>query len=343
MALAGFREVDGTSPLAFDDLERAGLAAQLTGHDEEAVELWGRAHHEALRQGDVAAAARRAFWLGMMLAQRGEVARGGGWLGRAGRLVEEHGLDTVERGYLLVPQGLQRLDQGDPAAAFESFAEAARIAERFDDPDLGAFGRLGRGRALIDQAHIERGVALLDEAMLAVTSGEVSPIVVGVVYCAAIEGFQSIFDLRRAQEWTDVAPGLVRFAARPRAVPWSVPRLPGGAACSCTGPGRRRSTRRARRRRGCRDRRPNRPSARPTTARRNCIDCVAMTPGPRPPTATRASGAGDPSPAWRSCAWSRAQRAAAAAMIERALDEALDEVARGSLLEPSIEIAARRR
>ena len=97
----------------------------------------------------------------------------------------------------------------------------AELARRFGDDDLATFGRLGRGQSLVTMGEVARGVAFLDEAMLAVTAGEVSPITVGTVYCAAIEAFGEIFDLRRAQEWTaalsawcDAQPDLVPFRGR---------------------------------------------------------------------------------------------------------------------------------
>ncbi len=211
---------DRVTPLGLEDLERLGLTAHLIGNDDEAFERWERAHHEATRAGDVIGAARHAFWIGMILVGRGDMAVGGGWLGRAARLVEESGIDCVEGGYVLVPQGLGMLDT-DPAGAFATFERISAIAERFGDQDLGTLGRLGRGRALIDMSEVPRGVALLDEAMVAVTAGEVSPIIVGTVYCASIEAFQAIFDLRRAQEWTDALatwcdsqPDLVPFRGR---------------------------------------------------------------------------------------------------------------------------------
>ena len=209
---------DRQEPLGGSDLERLAVAAYLIGEDDAATEFWTRAVNQWGRSSDPVSAARCAFWLGLALSLRGEQVRGGGWLGRAQKLLDTTGVDCPERGYLLVPLGLQRLAEGDGAAARDVFSTAAVIGERFADPDLISLGALGTGHALIVLGHHLDGVAAFDEAMIRVTSEEVSPIVTGIVYCAVIEQCQRIFDLRRSQEWT---AALTRWcSAQPDLVPY---------------------------------------------------------------------------------------------------------------------------
>lgn len=220
-AFAGLARADHDAALELDDLERLAISAHMLGRMNERADAMERAHHRAVSAGDLAAAVRCAFWLGFGLIDQGEIARGGGWLARAGRMLEEGGQDLVEGGYLLLPVALRSLGEGDVTGAFETFDRIATIAGRFDDPDLTTLARLGRGQCLVGMGQAERGVAFMDEAMVAVSAGEVSPMVVGIVYCSAIEAFLALFDLRRAQEWTaaltrwcESQPDLVPYRGR---------------------------------------------------------------------------------------------------------------------------------
>jgi len=193
---------DQQASLDAEDLDRLARAAYLIGNLDTANETWERTHHAYLNRGETAPAVRCAFWLGLTLFLRGEHARGGGWLGRAQHILEDSALDCVERGYLRLPMALQALGGGDAPTAYRAFVEVTEMAERFGDADLKALGRLGQGQSLVAQGEAAQGVAMLDEAMLAVTTGEVSAVAAGIVYCAMILACREIFDVRRVQEWT---------------------------------------------------------------------------------------------------------------------------------------------
>jgi len=209
---------DAASPLAAEDLERLAISAYLAGDDAANDDALTRAHHAAVDAGDAPRAVWHAFWLGFGLAVRGDMAQAGGWFSRAGRLLDECGDDCVERAYLLIPVALQQVEAGDADSAHRVSSEIAAAGVRHDDVDLTALGRLGIGTAAVMAGDGVGGMTLLDEVMVAVTAGEVSPIVSGIVYCGVIDACQRAFDLRRAQEWTDA---LTRWCeSQPDLVPY---------------------------------------------------------------------------------------------------------------------------
>ena len=217
-AYALLSAADSEAGLDLEDLERLGAAAYLVGRDEEAVDVWERAHRQGLRVGDIPRAARCAFWSAFVLLNKGELAPGGGWVHRGQRLLDDCDLDCVEQGYLHYAASVRLTFEGDLGAAAAGFAQAAKIGEHFRAPELVALARVGHGRCLIYLGEITEGMALLDEAMVAISAREVSPIAVGDLYCTVIEGCQEVFDVRRAQEWTaalsrwcDAQPDLVLY------------------------------------------------------------------------------------------------------------------------------------
>lgn len=194
---------DRQAPLEPAELERMAMAAFLLGRDTESVDILTRAHQLSMDRGDPQHAARCAVWAACALMTMGERARAGGWAGRARRLLDDIGHDCVERGYLVVLQALERVSAGDIAGAERTFAGAEEIGERFADPDLTSLARQGHGRTLVALGRTADGVALFDEVMVAVTSGELTPLIAGIVYCSVISACFDICDFRRAQEWTD--------------------------------------------------------------------------------------------------------------------------------------------
>ena len=199
---ATLRDADAAAPLEGEDLELYAMAAYLMGHAAVSVDLWNRAHGQYLGAGNVSRAARCAIRIGVDLLNAGERVRGAGWVDKARRLLEEQATDCVEMGYLLLPEGVRRIVEGDAAGAGEAFEKAAAFGQRFGETDLTVMARHGLGRALIRCGRLREGCALLDEAMIALEAGEVSPVFAGDIYCSVIEASLEIFDLRRAREWT---------------------------------------------------------------------------------------------------------------------------------------------
>jgi DNA-binding NarL/FixJ family response regulator len=216
---ASLSRAASATDLSAEDLDLLAVAAYMIGREDERIRALERAHYLYLERGEMERSVRCAFWLVITHALRGEMGPAAGWLGRAERVVERQGAETVERGYLLLPAVLQLGGSGDHEAALEVAAEAAQIAERFEEPDLSALAIHEQGHSLVRLGRVEEGLAMMDEAMVAVIGGELSPIVTGLIYCSVIEGCHQVYALRRAQDWTaaltdwcDQQPDMVAFS-----------------------------------------------------------------------------------------------------------------------------------
>ena len=204
-----------------DDLRALGFAAYLGGDRDAAVRALQRAHASHVAAGARLAAAYDANQLAMIFSTSGEPAVGAGWLARARRLSDDQPEDADVRGHLLVHEIHRLFAEGDFAGVVACCERIAEIGRKWDDADLVAYPLSISGYALLHSGKVREGLARLDEAMVAITAGEVSPVVAGHVYCAMIEACQRVADYRRMVEWTDALTawcedqsGLVAFTGQ---------------------------------------------------------------------------------------------------------------------------------
>jgi DNA-binding CsgD family transcriptional regulator/tetratricopeptide (TPR) repeat protein len=212
------RELEKVSTLEPAQLYELATSAYLIGKEGEGLTTLMRAHQGLVERRDLRAAGGMAAQIASILMNMGDAAQAAGWMARAARLLDESGEPGAERGYLLLTAARQSMMSGNVADAGSKFAEAADIGARFGDVDLTSLARQGHGRILIELGDVEHGVALLDEAMVAVTAGEVSSIFAGIIYCSVLSACSDLFDIGRAREWTqaltrwcDAQPEMVSY------------------------------------------------------------------------------------------------------------------------------------
>jgi DNA-binding NarL/FixJ family response regulator len=217
-AYHSFLAADRLHPLDAEDLELLATSGYMAGRPQDFLKALERAHQTYLREGQKLRAGRCGFGVGLHLMLCGEGGPATGWFARVQRLIE--GLDCAEHGYLLLPAAERELQTGNCEAAYANASNAAAIGLRFDEPDLITCARHLQGRAVMHQGNVPCGLALLDEVMVAVTGGEVSPIFTGLIYCSVIEACQQVYAFDRAREWTHALsrwcnqqPELVAFTA----------------------------------------------------------------------------------------------------------------------------------
>ena len=204
-AHAKLREADARSALAPEHLERFAEAAWWIGHGDECIHARERAYARYVARGDDRRAGAMAIALAEDYMHKLARAVSQGWMQRAERHVAAVP-ESVEHGWLARTRAMVAFESdGDLDKAFALAGETMAIARRVGDRDLQALALQDQGRILVSKGDVSGGMALIDEAMAAATSGHVGPRTTGRTYCNMMSVCGKLADYRRAVEWNDAA------------------------------------------------------------------------------------------------------------------------------------------
>jgi class 3 adenylate cyclase len=201
-ALEAFAAADREGGLSPDDLELMGEAAWWAGKPDEATDPLERAFTAYVEAGRPSDAARVAFHLSYVAFRRLAPSVGGGWLGRAAGLLEgmpESGMHAWL--HLFAGMGAVMDHRMTDGLAFADRAIA--VAREHGNADVQFMATSFKGYGELHQGNMQVGLALLDEAAAAATSGQLDLRIASDILCNTIAACRNIGDLKRAGQWAD--------------------------------------------------------------------------------------------------------------------------------------------
>jgi len=186
------------------DLERLADAAFWMGRPREAIAARQRAYAAYRDARDHERAARVSWKLFHAHFELDEAATASGWLSTARRHVFEVP-DSVERGYVAIAAALWARHSSRIDEAIAEATVAFELGRAYGDRDLTAWGLAVLGGMRVAAGDIAEGMAQLDEAMVEIVGGDLSPFVTGWIYCFLLKNCHAVGDVSRAREWTESA------------------------------------------------------------------------------------------------------------------------------------------
>jgi DNA-binding NarL/FixJ family response regulator len=186
-------------------LEALAVALYSTGTWQDAVGRMERAFLGFRQAGDRGHALRAAIFLVKALEMIGQPAAAAGWERRAWRLLAEIGPCVEEAGLLLARVGC---NVPDPLELERRADRALELARQFADVEMEVRALADKGLAAVSQGRVDEGMELLDEAMVAIGSGEVDSVsVAGASWCAMLSACERAGDVARAAHWSQLIRG----------------------------------------------------------------------------------------------------------------------------------------
>ncbi|WP_109474155.1 helix-turn-helix transcriptional regulator [Ornithinimicrobium cavernae] len=194
----------GEGALTADDLAAYGGSEFWLGHMGDSMRLCAAAYDAYRAESRPADAAISAVFLGILHLAMGDEPQGTGWIGRAGRLVADLP-ECAAHGYVLfTTEVVPNLLRGRPAEAATAARRIQDLGRRLGETDLITIGIHSEGRALLRSGQPADGLALMDEAMMSVLDGRLTPFNQWTLYCFTLEACHEVGDVRRMSRWTEL-------------------------------------------------------------------------------------------------------------------------------------------
>ena len=201
-AVEAFAAADREEGLSPEDLEQMGEAAWWSGKPDEASDALERAFAAYVEAGRPIEAAGVAFLLAYMFFRRQAPSVGGGWVGRAAGLLE----GTPESGmhaWLHLFAGMSAVFDHRMVDGLAHADRALAVAREHGNADVQFMATSFKGYGEMHQGNVTEGLAFLDEAAAAATSGQLDLRVASDILCNTIAACRNIGDLKRAGQWAD--------------------------------------------------------------------------------------------------------------------------------------------
>ncbi len=186
-----------------EPLEALAESAWWCGRVDDTIAASERAFAAYTESGRNVDAARVATGLAEHHAMRLQPSASRAWMVRAAALLEDEP-PTAALGHL------RRLEavfasgsEGGLQEAIKLSVQVEDIGKQTGDRDVEVLGRHDQGRFSIAAGDLQHGMALMEETMVPVLTGQISPRVTGRIYCNMIDVSASRADFRQAGEWSD--------------------------------------------------------------------------------------------------------------------------------------------
>jgi class 3 adenylate cyclase len=201
-AMDVFLAADREGGLAAGDLEQLGTAAWWVGQPDAATEAMERAFTGYTKAGQPAEAAWVAMILSYQAFRRQAGSIGAGWMARAERLLESEP-ESALHARLAVFHSIGALMAGQVGEGIALADRAMELARKHNDPSTLFMAMSFKGMAEVFAGDWQGGMALIDEAATAASSGQLDLRVASDIYCNTIAACRNSGDLKRAAQWAE--------------------------------------------------------------------------------------------------------------------------------------------